>query len=123
MMLTVKVKVCLVRAKGFWSLIPYRGSGAGRVFQRSTIGVKLGGKGIAGTLVVLEGRRPVFWHDAGGRGGARDRGSGWLRSRGTVCCSSSSASMSSTRESEHIISARETLDSECVPCRHLAGPC
>jgi len=34
---------------------------------------------------------------------------------------SSSASMSSARESEHIISARETLDSECMLRRHLPG--
>ena len=61
----MKVKVGATREKGFWGLIPSGRFGTSGVFQRSTVRVKLGGKRIAGTLVILQGRRPLFRHDGG----------------------------------------------------------
>ena len=67
MVLTVKVKVGAVGAKGLWGVIPNGGLGSGVVFQPLAIRVILGGEGIAGALVALEWRRPFFGHDGGGR--------------------------------------------------------
>lgn len=87
--LTVKVKVGVTREKGFWSLIPNGGFGTRGVFQRSAVRVKLGGKRIAGTLIILKGRRPLFWHGAGCGGGTKDvdgtQSQAGLKSREIVC--------------------------------------
>ena len=61
-MLAVEVKVGTIREKRFRGLVPNGRLGTGSVFQRSSIGVKLGGERIARTLIILEGRWPLLWH-------------------------------------------------------------
>jgi len=112
----MKVKICVIGEKGFWSLAPNGGFWSRAVFQRSTIRVKFDGKRILGTLVMLERRRPQFLH-GGGKWKREECGPSLSLDRisSTIC------QMSSARESEHIISARETLDSEYILPRSLPG--
>lgn len=68
---TVEIEVGLVGVKRFWSLVPNGGPVTGDVFQRPGVRVNFCGERIAGALVVLERRRPRFWHGGRGGGGAR----------------------------------------------------
>jgi len=58
----MKIKVGTVRKKRFRGLVPTGRLGTRCIFQRSSIRVKLDGERIARTLIILEGRRPLFWH-------------------------------------------------------------
>lgn len=105
--LAVEVKVGTVGEERFRGLVPNGGFWTRSVFQGPSIGVKLGGERIAGAEIILEGRWPLLWH-------GRLRGWWEIRTEGCSISATWPASMSSARESEHIISARETLDSECA---------